>query len=115
MTKLKLDDLDKLKITRVVIHPNNLIGIYNIFFEYNGEGYLLRSNEEAGDRYIILDKRYVDKNGYWELENLEYLRTYTGRLNEFIKLQKGKTIVYELIDKEYFKNKLIEFRLISCA
>lgn len=113
MTKLKLDDLDKLKITRIVIHPNSLIGIYNIFFKYNGEGYLLRSNEEAGDGYIILDKRYVDKNGYWELEEIESIRTCTLKLDKFMKPQKGKTIVYNLIDKKHFIEKFNQ--LLGCA
>ena len=97
---INIDDLDSLKITKVKD--------WAIYFDYDNRHYLLHGSSELGEgSWQDLYERYLDSNGHYELRHIKsimYLSEYCA--HDYILRQKGKTIVYKNIDKEYFVYKL---------
>ena len=95
-----ITDLNLLKITKV--KP------WSICFDYDGTHYLIHGQSECGEgSWQKLYIRELDKNGKY---NLTFLKTcgnadeYVAR--DYIKRQRGKTIVYRNIDRDFFAYKL---------
>lgn len=101
MCGLILENPDKLQITRIIKDFGGIL-LHNVFFTYDKQKYLLVWNEEGGEGFMTLYKRFVAPNGYWTLEYMDGNWVNGRRFTELIKPQTSKTIVYKLIDKEYF-------------
>lgn len=97
---INITDLSLLKITRV--RP------WAILFDYGNEHYLIHGSYEFGESsWQEFYKRKLDKNGKYNLTHLKncpHADEYVS--NDYIKRQRGNTIVYKNIDKEYFAYKL---------
>lgn len=97
---IDIKNLSLLKITRV--------RGWAICFDYDGKHYLLHGASEMGEgSWQDLYERELDEHGKYKLNfitNSNYGSEYVA--NEYIKKQNGKTIVYSLIDKNYFVYKL---------
>lgn len=106
MCELILENPDKLQITKIVED-------YNIFFKYDGKNYLLHRGEDGYEEYLMLYGRNVDKYGVWNLVEMNGKFISRYQFTELIKPQKGKTIVYNLIDKNHFIEKFNQ--LLGCA
>lgn len=99
VTIIDIQDLSLLKITRV----RN----WSICFDYDNKHYLIHGKSEAGEgSWQELYERELDEHGKYELTFIanKYGDDYVT--NDFIKNQRGKTIVYALIDKNFFAYKL---------
>lgn len=96
---INITDLTLLKITRV--RP------WAILFDYGDKHYLIHGSYEMGEgSWQELYERELDANGKY---NLIHLKTVNGDDNvkyDYIKEQRGNTIVYKNIDKEHFVCKL---------
>jgi len=96
---IDIQDLSLLKITRV--------RDWSICFDYDDKHYLLHGTSEAGEgSWQELYERELDENGKYRLDFVsnKYGDDYVAC--DYIKNQRGKTIVYSLIDKKYFAYKL---------
>lgn len=97
---INIQDLSLTKITRV--------RDWSICFDYDHKHYLLHGSSEAGEgSWQDLYERELDSHGKYKLTFItskNYASEYVA--NDYIKKQRGKTIVYSLIDKEYFAYKL---------
>lgn len=100
--KINITDESLLKITRV--------RLWAICFDYDGKHYLLHGKSELGEgSWQELFEKVYDENGRYELIHMNNSFAGTDAVaNEYIKRQKGKTIVYKNIDKPYFIRKLVE-------
>lgn len=96
---IHITDLSLLKITKVKNWAIN--------FDYDGKHYLLHGDSEPGEgSWNSLYERELDENGCYKLELLITVDGEEWVENYYINRQKGKTIVYKNIDKEYFALKL---------
>lgn len=96
---IDIQDLSLLRITRV--------RDWSICFDYNDKHYLLHGTSEIGEgSWQELYERELDKNGKYQLNFIsnKYGDDYVA--HDYIKRQSGKTIVYSLIDKDFFAYKL---------
>lgn len=97
---IDIQDLSLLKVTRVKD--------WAICFDYDDRHYLLHGASEMGEgSWQDLYERELNENGRYKLTFIthsNYGSEYVA--NDYIKRQNGKTIVYSLIDKEYFAYKL---------
>lgn len=98
--EINVTDLSLLEITKVKDWAIN--------FDYDGKHYLLHGSSELGEgSWQELYERILNQNGHYKLNHIKnklYADEYV--VNDYIKRQKGKTIVYRNIDKEYFVYKL---------
>lgn len=97
---INITDLSLLKITRV--RP------WAILFDYGDEHYLIHGSYEFGESsWQELYKRELDKNGKYNLTHLKNCPYADDNVSyDYIKSQRGNTIVYKNIDKENFAYKL---------
>lgn len=96
---IDIQDLSLLKVKRV--------RDWSICFDYDDKHYLLHGTSETGEgSWQELYERELDKNGKYKLTFIsnKYGDDYVAY--DYIKRQNGKTIVYSLIDKEFFSYKL---------
>ena len=102
---LNITDLSLLKITKVKQ--------WAICFDYGNEHYLIHGQHELGEGSgQTLYQRTLDENGNYELfevasqwyldDNVEF---------DYIRRQRGQTVVYSQIDKEFFAYKLTKNKL----
>lgn len=92
-------DPNKLKITKIVEESTK------IYFDYDGKHFLIKEREEDYEYSIELYERTLNEHGFKKVKNLfGCLGWYS--ISKFIKKQKGKTIVYNQVDKNYFINAL---------
>ena len=104
---LKIDDLNKLKITKIRYDK--------LYFKYDGIRYFIIANYDCGDQwYSLYRKQFIDgkcvfeliRTSGWTCADIDSLLDVNSRN------WKG-TYVYSHIDKEYFVNKLKENNLIE--
>lgn len=96
---LNITDLSLLKITRV--------RRWAICFDYDNKHYLIHGSYEMGEgSWQELYERELDANGKYSLIRLKTANGKDDVADDYIKKQRGKTIVYRNIDKEYFAYKL---------
>lgn len=101
-----LVNADTIKITRV--------RDWSICFDYGSKHYLIHGASECGEgSWNELYERTLDKNGKWSLTSLKTCRGNEYLVKEYIKKQKGKTIVYSQIDKGFFAYKLTSHGLAT--
>lgn len=97
---IDIQDLNLLKVTKVKE--------WAICFDYAQKHYLLHGQSEIGEgSWQVLFERTLDDCGKYHLERIKesgYAPEYVA--DDYIKKQKGKTIVYSKIDKEYFSYKM---------
>lgn len=97
---IDIQDLNLLRITKVKE--------WAICFDYGEKHYLLHGQSEMGEgSWQVLYERTLNECGKYHLERIKesgYATEYVA--NDYIKRQKGKTIVYSKIDKEYFAYKM---------
>ena len=97
---IDIQDLNLLKVTKVKE--------WAICFDYDKKHYLLHGQSEMGEgSWQVLYERTLDDCGKYHLKKIKeigYAPEYVA--NDYIKRQKGKTIVYSKIDKEYFAYKM---------
>ena len=97
---IDIQDLNLLKITKVKE--------WAIYFDYGKKHYLLHGQSEMGEgSWQVLYERTINDCGKYHLEKIKergYAPEYVA--DDYIKRQKGKTIVYSKIDKEYFAYKM---------
>lgn len=106
MGKLIITDLSKLKITKV----KN----WAIYFNYDNEKYLLHGCRDGGEYGYTLFKRVqLNKNEY-ALEYMNGCISFDDFVRgRFLKEYNKYPLIYSHIDKKYFVNKLVEWRLIE--
>lgn len=97
---IDIQDLSLLKITKVKT--------WAIYFDYGNKHYLLHNKlcdeyEEIHELY----ERNINKNGFYSLNFIKSSYARSSVLNDYIKPISWKTIVYNQIDKEYFRDKLV--------
>lgn len=99
---IDIQDASLLRVTRV--------RDWSLCFDYGNDHYLIHGTSEVGEgQWQDLYKRTLDPNGKYTLRYVK--NTWHGGeyvVKDYIKEQKGKTIVYSLVDKEYFAYKLTE-------
>ena len=97
---INITDLSQLKITRV--RP------WSICFDYDNKHYLIHGSSELGEgEWQELYERELDANGKYNLMHIKNCAYAKERVaDDYIKQQRGHTIVYCNIDKEYFAYKL---------
>lgn len=106
MEKLNITDLNLLKITRV----RN----WSISFDYDNKHYLLHGTSELdGGSWSELFEKTYDEKGKYHLEQIGATRSSEYVINDYLKKQKGKTIVYSQIDKEFFAFQLTYRKLAT--
>lgn len=93
-----MKDLSLLEITK--IKP------WAIYFDYDNKHYLLHGKADGCESIQELYERQLDKNGNYGLIFIKnrYERDYL--VSDYIKSMNQKTIVYNQIDKEYFREQL---------
>lgn len=93
-----MNDLSLLEITKV--KP------WAIYFDYDNKHYLLHGKADGYESIQELYERQLDKNGNYDLIFIKsrYGRDYFD--SGYIKSINRKTIVYNQIDKEYFREQL---------
>lgn len=102
---LKIEDLNKLKITKVRYDK--------IYFKYDNVRYFIIANYDCGDQwYSLYRKQFIDKKCIVEL-----IKTSGWTFADIRDLLDDRTkskrnYIYTHIDKEYFINKLKENNLI---
>lgn len=97
---LNITDLSLLKITKVKD--------WAIYFDYDGRHYLIHGGSELGEgSWQDFYERILDEYGHYELHHIG-TKPYAKEcvVNDYIKRQKGHTVVYRNINKEYFVYKL---------
>ena len=96
---IDIQDLSLLKITRV--------RSWSICFDYADKHYLLHGESEAGEYSCQeLYERKLDECGKYDLIFISNKCGDDYVSNDYIKTQKGRTIVYSKIDKNFFAYKL---------
>lgn len=96
---INITNLSLLKITRV--RP------WSILFNYGDKHYLIHGSYEMGEgSWQELYERELDANGKYNLLRLKTVNGDDNVKQDYIKRQRGNTIVYRNIDKEYFAYKL---------
>lgn len=96
---INITDLSLLKITRV--RP------WSICFDYDNKHYLIHGSYEMGEgSWQELYERKLDTNGKYNLLRLKTVDGDDDVKQDYIKRQRGKTIVYRNVDKAYFSYKL---------
>lgn len=96
---INITDLSLLKITRV--RP------WSILFDYGDKHYLIHGSYETGEgSWQELYERELDTNGKYNLLRLKTVDGDDDVKQDYIKRQRGKTIVYRNVDKAYFSYKL---------
>lgn len=94
-----ITDLSLLKITKVRNRA--------ICFDYDNKHYLIHGSYEVGEgSWQELYERELDTNGEYYLFFLKKANGKDDVADDYIKKQRGNTIVYRNIDKEYFAYKL---------
>lgn len=95
---IEMNDLSLLEITKV--KP------WAIYFDYDNKHYLLHGKADGYESIQELYERQLDKNGNYDLIFIKskYGRDYLD--SGYIKSISRKTIVYNQIDKEYFREQL---------
>lgn len=95
---IEMNDLSLLEITKV--KP------WAIYFDYDNKHYLLHGKADGYESIQELYERQLDKNGNYDLIFIKsrYGRDYLD--SGYIKSINRKTIVYNQIDKEYFRKQL---------
>lgn len=95
---IEMNDLSLLEITKV--KP------WAIYFDYDNKHYLLHGKVDDYESIQELYERQLDKNGNYDLIFIKsrYGRDYLD--SDYIKSISRKTIVYNQIDKEYFREQL---------
>lgn len=96
--EIEMNDLSLLEITKV--KP------WAIYFDYDNKHYLLHGKADGYESIQELYERQLDKNGNYDLIFIKsrYGRDYLD--SDYIKSISRKTIVYNQIDKEYFREQL---------
>lgn len=96
--EIEMNDLSLLEITKV--KP------WAIYFDYDNKHYLLHGKADGYESIQELYERQLDKNGNYDLIFIKnrYGRDYL--VSDYIKSMNQKTIVYNQIDKEYFREQL---------
>lgn len=104
---LNITDLNSLEITKV--KP------WEILFKYDNKHYLLHVSQEEGERATQeLYERTLNKYGNYQLNMVNSKYPAESNLEkQYIKNQKGDTIVYKLIDKKYFVFQLTKAGLVT--
>lgn len=95
---IEMNDLSLLEITKV--KP------WAIYFDYGNKHYLLHGKADGCESIQELYERQLDKNGNY---GLIFIKNRYGRnylVSDYIKSMNQKTIVYNQIDKEYFREQL---------
>ena len=95
---IEMKDLSLLEITK--IKP------WAIYFDYGNKHYLLHGKADSYESIQELYERQLDKNGNY---GLIFIKSRYGRdyfVSDYIKSMNQKTIVYNQIDKEYFRGQL---------
>lgn len=95
---IEMNDLSLLEITKV--KP------WAIYFDYDNKHYLLHGKADGYESIQELYERQLDKNGNY---GLIFIKNRYGRdylVSDYIKSMNQKTIVYNQIDKEYFREQL---------
>lgn len=96
---LNITDFSLLKITRV--------RTWSICFDYDNKHYLIHGSYEMGEgSWQEFYERELDANGRYNLIRLKTSNGDDDVAYDYIKRQRGKTIVYKNIDKEHFAYKL---------
>lgn len=96
---INITDFSLLKITRV--RP------WSICFDYGDKHYLIHGSYEMGEgSWQELYERELDTNGKYNLLRLKTVDGDDDVKQDYIKRQRGKTIVYRNVDKAYFSYKL---------
>jgi hypothetical protein len=96
---INITALSLLKITRV--RP------CSICFDYDNKHYLIHGSYEMGEgSWQELYERKLDTNGKYNLLRLKTVDGDDDVKQDYIKRQRGKTIVYRNVDKAYFSYKL---------
>lgn len=96
---IDIQDLSLLKITRV--------RDWSICFDYGDKHYLLHGSSEVGEGSCQeLYERELNENGKYKLTFISNKYGDDHVAYDYIKRQSGKTIVYSLIDKNFFVYKL---------
>ena len=97
---INIIDLSLLKITKV--RP------WSILFDYDNEHYLIHGSSEFGEgSWQEFYKRELNEHGKYNLTHLKNHAYADEHVSyDYIKRQRGHTIVYKNIDKEYFAYKL---------
>ena len=96
---IDIQDFSLLKVTKV--------RDWSICFDYDDKHYLLHGTSETGEgSWQELYERELDKNGKYKLTFIsnKYGDDYVAY--DYIKRQNGKTIVYSMVDKDFFVYKL---------
>lgn len=96
--EIEMNDLSLLEITKV--KP------WAIYFDYDNKHYLLHGKADGYESIQELYERQLDKNGNY---GLIFIKNRYGRdylVSDYIKSINQKTIVYNQIDKEYFREQL---------
>ena len=96
---IEMNDLSLLQITKV--KP------WAIYFDYDNRHYLLHGKADGYESIQELYERQLDKNGNYDLIFIKsrYGKDYLA--SGYIKSVSRMTIVYNQIDKEYFRDQLI--------
>lgn len=102
---IEMNDLSLLEITKV--KP------WAIYFDYGNKHYLLHGKADGCESIQELYERQLDKNGNY---GLIFIKNRYGRdylVSDYIKSMNQKTIVYNQIDKEYFREQLTRIGFIE--
>ncbi len=106
MEKINITDINLLQITRV----RN----WSISFDYDNKHYLLHGTSELGEgSWAELFEKTYDENGKYHLNYMGNAHSSEYVVNDYIPKQKGKTIVYSQIDKEFFAFQLTYRKLAT--
>ena len=103
---LKIDDLNKLKITKIRYDK--------LYFKYDGIRYFIIANYDCGDQwYSLYRKQFID--GKWVVELMRTSGWTWADIDSLLdkETKSKRNYVYSHIDKEYFVNKLKENNLIE--
>ena len=103
---LKIEDLNKLKITKIRYDK--------IYFKYDNVRYFIIAHYDCGDQwYSLYRKQFVD--GRWVVELMRTSGWTWADIDSLLdkETKSKRNYVYSHIDKEYFVNKLKENNLIE--
>lgn len=103
---LKIEDLNKLKITKIRYDK--------IYFKYDGIRYFIIANYDCGDQwYSLYKKEFI--NGNWLVSQIKTSGWTITNIKEFLdsKTRNKRNYIYSHINKEHFINKLKENNLIE--
>ena len=107
--KIIIEDIDKLKITKVNLDLNRL------YFTYDNERYFIIANWDCGDEWFTLYRKAMLKDGKNKIDIIgesDITLSNIRYLLDDVSL-KHKNIVYSHIDKEYFVEQLKHYKLIE--